>query len=214
MSNQESPTIPVRSQGGMSVIGNDDSRVHDSRKVWIADDDIMIVGVYGPGTSLEVTSNTKMPFENLTAGRGAGTEVISAGLQAMTGMTMSSTLNTIQTWEGNSPHEFTVELQLYALSDPEREVMKPLAALEYMIAPDVNESWGFGGEIMKDVQVSFGKRVIYNGLLIKSVSIPFDKETDSKGNYVRCTVNVTFSSIRMISKDRLRQGYGLGANYK
>lgn len=211
MSSQDAAAVPAQGQGGGSIIGNNDSRLHDSRKVWIASDEVTIVGAYGPGTSLEITSNMKMPFEGLTAGRGL--DVASAGLQATTGMTMVSTLNSRQTWEGNSPHEFTVELKLYALSDTEQEVMKPLAALEYMIAPDVGEFWGFGGEITKTVQVSIGKRIIYNELCLKSISLPFDKETDSKGNFVRCTVNLTFSSIQMISKDMLKKGYGLKARY-
>lgn len=186
------------------LIGNSDKRLHDSRKVWISDGNTTICGVYGPGTSMEISSNWSQPFDDLTPG--TAFKLSSSAIQSMTGLTMVKTLNTQQVWQGNQPTQFNLELQLYALQDPDLEVMQPLSALEDFIAPDVNWFWGIG-QIAKSLQVNIGRMVIYQPLVLNSVSIPFDKETDLKGRFVRCTVNLTLSTATMISKDMLKKGY-------
>lgn len=208
MSEQERTVKPLTTEH-VSLIGNTDKRVDDSRKIWIADNETFIVGVYGPGTSLEITANMGQPFEGLTPSKGF--QAGSALLQGSTGMTTVSNLNTQQVWQGNSPTQFNIELKLYALRDPDLEVMRPLRALENMIAPDTNDFWGFGGKVQKALQINIGRRVIYQFLVLNSISIPFDKETDSLGRYVRCTVNLTMSTLTMVSKDMLKLGYGIKA---
>ena len=56
------------SQGQAKCVGNIDTRLHTSRKVWLSDGETTVVGVYGPGTSMEVTAAYKQPFEELTPG--------------------------------------------------------------------------------------------------------------------------------------------------
>lgn len=187
-------------------IGNSDSRLHFSRKCWLTDGTTTIAGVYGPGTSLEITSNWTMPFETMTPGQNMQT---AGGLiQSRTGLTMVKTLNTQQVWQGNSPTQFNLELQLYALHDPDLEVMQPLRALEDFIAPDVDDFSLALGSIAKALQLNIGRMSLYQFLVLNSVSIPFDKETDLKGRFVRCTVNLALSTMTMISKDMLKKGYG------
>uniref|UniRef100_UPI00262F7C8D hypothetical protein n=1 Tax=uncultured Desulfovibrio sp. TaxID=167968 RepID=UPI00262F7C8D len=65
------------------------------------------------------------------------------------------------------------------------------------------------GELAKALQVDIGRMAIYQMLVLNSVSIPFDKETDSQGRFVRCTVNLQFSTLMMITKDRLKKGWGI-----
>lgn len=93
--------------------------------------------------------------------------------------------------------------------------MKPLAALEWMISPDVSIDGGgsIGGKIAAAVNLNIGTKVIYRDLCIDSISIPYDKEVDSQGNFVRCTVNVQFTTLTMITKDMLRKGYGFKAAF-
>lgn len=191
----------------MGQVGNMDSNISDARKVWIESPAVTVCGLYGPGTSQEITANWEQPFENLTIGNLAG----HAGgyVQAEKGMTSMTSFNTQQIWSSNRPTAFTVELKLYALSDPDLEVMKPLAALEYMIAPDTRDSWGGGGKIAEAVQLNIGRIVIYQYLVIDSISIPFDKEVDSKGRFVRCTVNVQLSTTTMVTREMLANGYGM-----
>lgn len=193
------------------LIGNSDKRLHDSRKVWISDGDTTICGVYGPGTSMEISSNCSQPFEDMTPG--SAMKTAGAGLQAATGKTMVKALNTRQVWQGNAPTQFNVELQLYALQDPDIEVMQPLTALESFIAPDVDRFWGVG-EIAKALQIDIGRMNIYQFLVLNSVSIPFDKETDLKGRFVRCTVNLALSTMTMITKDMLKKGYGFKSGFQ
>lgn len=188
--------------GEASLIGNIDTRLHDSRKCWISDGDTTICGVYGPGTSLEITSNWSMPFEDLTPG--SAFKVGSSVLQAISGETMVKALNTKQVWQGNQPTQFNVELQLYALQDPDIEVMQPLHALETFIAPDVDMYLGGAGKIAKDLQLDIGRMCIYQPLVLNSVSIPFDKETDTQGRFVRCTVNLALSTATMVTKAMLK----------
>lgn len=187
-------------------IGNSDKRLHDSRKCWLTDGTTTVVGVYGPGTSVEITANWSQPFESMTPGEAMQT----AGslIQAKTGNTMVKTLNTHQVWQGNSPAQISLELQLYALHDPDVEVMQPLRALEDFIAPDVADFSLGTGKIAKALQLNIGRMCIYQFLVLNSVSFPFDKETDLKGRFVRCTVTLALSTLTMISKDMLKKGYG------
>lgn len=199
------------SGAGARQIGNTDTRLSDFRKIWISDSDTTIVGVYGPGTSREITANWESPFENLSVGKKI--EVVGGLAQVATGMTFVCDFNTQQAWMGNRPTAFTIELLLYALSDPETEVMQPLRALEYMIAPDTNQLFGFGGKIQKALQVNIGTKFIYQMLVLESFSLALDKEVDSRGRFVRATANLQLTTLTMISKDMLRSGVGIKAGY-
>ena len=210
---KEASVKTIKDGGGASVLGNTDKRLSDARKIWIADDQTTIVGAYGPGTSMEITANWMSPFEAATLGN-TPLRTGAAFAQTMTGMTLVSTLNTRQAWEGNEPTRFNVELMLYALRDPDLEVMQPLRALEYMIAPDVNDFWGVGGKIAKALQLNVANRIIYQYLVLENLSAPFDKEMDSQGRFVRCTVNLTLSTLTMVSKQMLKKGYGAKSEYQ
>lgn len=199
--------------GQAKCIGNIDTRLHASRKVWLSDGETTVVGVYGPGTSMEIAASYDQPFKDLTGAALAekiagsfGIVAASAG-QAVLGKTTVTKMNTRQIWEKNDPTRFNLELQLYALRDPESEVMAPIRALETFIAPDVKAYVGVGN-IARPLTLSIGRKIIYNYLVLENISIPFDKETDSKGNFVRATVNLTLSTITMITKDMLNSGYG------
>lgn len=205
-------TSTVSSGSKNKVIGNTDKRLSDSRKIWITDGSTTIVGVYGPGTNMEVSANWGMPFADMTAGSSMLGATASA-LQAMTGRTLVDTLNTTQVWQYNEPTRFNVELILYALRDPDLEVMQPLRALEYFIAPDVGKFWSKIGEVTKALQINIANKIIYQYLVLNSISIPYDKETDSSGNFIRCTVTLALSTLTMVSKQMLKQGYGIKANY-
>ena len=210
---KEASVKTIKDGGGASVIGNTDKRLSDARKIWIADDQTTIVGAYGPGTSMEITANWMSPFEAATLGN-TPLRTGAAFIQTVTGMSLITTLNTRQAWEGNEPTRFNVELMLYALRDPDLEVMQPLRALEYMIAPDVNDFWGVGGKIAKALQLNVANRIIYQYLVLENISDPFDKEMDSQGRFVRCTVNLTLSTLTMVSKQMLKKGYGVKSEYQ
>lgn len=207
----EDRSIQNQQDNAPTIVGNTDFRLSDARKCWISDGETTVVGVYGPGTSVEISANWTQPFEDMTPGSALRTG--GAALQVATGSTMIKAFNTRQVWQGNSPTQFTVELMLYALQDPEIEVMQPIRALEYFIAPDVEMYWGIG-QISKALQLNIGRRVIYQYLVLNSVSEPFDKEMDSKGRFVRCTVNLSMSTMTMVTKDMLKKGYGLKSDFQ
>ncbi len=198
------------SSGQASCIGNIDTRLHTSRKAWLSDGETTVCGVYGPGTSMEIVATYNQPFEELTPSAITG-NVIAGAAQVVSNKTMVSAMNTRLVWEKNDPTKFNLELQLYALKDTEKEVMEPLRALENFIAPDAAAFIGVGN-IAKPLTLSIGRKIIYNYLVLESISIPFDKETDSKGNFVRATVNLTLSTITMVTKAMLKAGYGREGN--
>lgn len=211
MANDEKKAADKQEQKQKRV-GVADPRLHESRKCWLTDGETVVCGVYGSGTSMSVTANYKQPFESLTIGAsgGVGEFLVSAG-QVITQKTIVSAMNTRQIWENNSPTQFAVELQLYALRDPETEVMAALRALEEFIAPDADAFLGVGN-IAKPLQLSIGRRVIYQYLVLNSISLPFDKETDSKGRFVRATVNLELSTLTMVTKSMLKKGYGISSD--
>ncbi|MBQ7609115.1 MAG: hypothetical protein IJU76_14290 [Desulfovibrionaceae bacterium] len=199
---------------GQKQVGNADSRLHESRKCWLEDGETVVCGVYGPGTSMSITANYKQPFENILTGSNSSIgEFVTGAIQVVSGKTIVSAMNTRQIWENNSPTQFTLEMQLYALRDPETEVMAALRALETFIAPDASSFKGVGN-VAKPLQLSIGRRIIYQFLVLNSISIPFDKETDSKGRFVRATVNLELSTLTMVTKDMLKSGYGISGGFE
>ena len=195
------------------LVGNTDTRISNHRKCWIYSPDVTVCGIYGPGTSQEIVANWSSPFENSTLGEMF--QKVGGLIQAEKQMTSVTRFNTQQIWDNNRPTQFNLELKLYALRDANLEVMKPLAALEWMISTDVSVDGGgsIGGKIAAAVNLNIGTKVIYRDLCIDSISIPYDKEVDSQGNFVRCTVNVQFTTLTMITKDMLRKGYGFKAAF-
>ena len=93
---------------------------------------------------------------------------------------------------------------LYAVKDAAAEVMLPLRTLEEFAAPDTSAFIGLSGKATSILSLDIGRRIIY-----PSLSMPFDKEVDSKGNFVRCTVNITFTTPVALSQNLLKQGYGI-----
>lgn len=192
----------------MTILGNQDERLSRFRKVWIASPDVTVVGVYGPGTTWEITANWETPFENLTIGNMLG-QGGNLG-QAQTGATSVKASNTTQIWQSNRSTTLNIELKLYALSNPDIEVMQPLAALEYMIAPSEGRSFLSPGQIADSVQINIGTKIIYQPVVLDSISAPFDKEVDSQGRFVRCTINIQASTLTMVTREMLAEGHGMG----
>lgn len=187
-------------------IGNNDTRVSRFRKCWLqGSDGATICGIYGPGTSREITANWIQPF----AGESIGGKIPAAAAgvaQTMTGATLVQSFNSRQTWEANQPTAITLELLLYALEDPVQEVMLPLQQIEKWIAPDV----GGVGTPPDRVLLNMGTKVVYTDLVINSASLPFDKEVDSQGNFVRATTTLQLSTLTMVDKSMLNSGnYGI-----
>lgn len=195
------------------ILGNSDSRISDVHKIWISDGQRTICGVYGKGTSEQLAANWQMPFSDLQPGNSH--PVIQGALEA-SGRELTTVANTLQTWKGDQPPALTIELLLYALSDAESEVMKPLRALQEFMAPDVDALWN--GDIFNAkakpaksrLQILIGRKVIYQHFILKSITIPHGStERDSSGNYVRCTVNLEVESISMISLSNYKKGQGI-----
>lgn len=187
-----------------NCIGNADQRLADARKFWLQEEGGTTICAAFDTASLSVSANWESPFEGMTPG---GVFSTAGGiLQAATGSTLTKTVNTVQVWKGNQPVEIEAELMFYALRDPVAEVMKPLHCLELLIAPDTS---GIIGSIQKPLTLKIGKAAIYTNLILTSVSMPFDKETDSKGNFVRAKVNVNLRTKTMLDKDLLKKENGV-----
>ena len=189
-------------------IGILDPRVSPHRKCWLSDGKKTIVGVYGRGTSQEITEVWNSPFQNASLDSIA--PQATAAFQVFgNGKTFIKGMNSARTWSGNEPTNVNLELILYAVKDPAAEVMLPLHTLEEFAAPDTEVFMGLDGKAAAILSLDIGRRIIYPSLCMTNISMPFDKEVDSKGNFVRCTVNITFTTPVAISKNLLKQGYGI-----
>ncbi len=129
---------------------------------------------------------------------------------------MIHSFNSKQTWQANQPTAFTLELLLYALEDPIQEVMRPLQLLEQWFAPETMTLAGLlsmdFGRIPSLILLNIGTKVMYKDMVINSISLPFDKEVDSQGNFVRATVNLQLSTLTMVDRQMLNSGdYGIRA---
>ena len=203
--------IKGKQNNAASCIGNADQRLADARKLWIQEKGgtTTICAAFDTAT-MSVSANWESPFEGMTPG-GVMSTAGAAG-QALTGITTMTTKNTTQIWKGNQPVEIECELMFYALRDPVAEVMKPLHSLELLIAPDTSEGIIGFGSIQKPITLKIGKAAIYTDLILTSLSAPFDKETDSKGNFVRAKVNVNLRTKTMLNKKLLKKENGIRAS--
>lgn len=189
----------------MAQIGNNDTSLSPARKCWLTDGETTICGVWGSGTSINIVANWESPFTGMTPGQVK--EKLGAFFQAASGGSLFTVQNSRQTWVSNEPTQITLEMKFYALEDPVTEVMDPLRYLEKFIAPGVKAYWGWG-EIAKGLTLTIARKRMYDNLVLKSVSVPFDTEVNSSGDFVRATVTLELSTLTMVSKDMLEAGMG------
>lgn len=192
----------------VEFIGNADNSINDVLKAWIkpTNGTLMVCGLIGPGTSQQITAKYSEPFAQSTLG--AVAEKASALMQNVTdGVTSVTALNTLQVWEGNEPYSFNLVLIFYALADANAEVSRPLAELEKMMAPDVNQNSPINlsgvGNIMGrapcTVTLCIGRRKMIPNCVIESMSTPLDKGRDKQGNLIRAEVTLSIKTQRMLT---------------
>lgn len=184
--------------------------ISDALKVWVmSEDGTLVCAVLGPGTSQELQANWTSPFEGEALG--SKFEKLGGVAQAATGMTMTTTFNSRQVWQGNRPMQFNLEMIFFALSDPQNEVTYAIRELQRMESPEVNalipmtlsDGTPTFGNAPKPVTINMGKKIIYKDCVIENVSRPFDGQFTSDGHQVRATVNVQISSIDMLNRSKI-----------
>ncbi|GAB6036972.1 hypothetical protein JCM15519_15310 [Fundidesulfovibrio butyratiphilus] len=197
--------MPFYAMPATSAYGNRDPRVSERLKAWITGAGEAVCGVIGPGTTEDLTANWISPFE----GDSLGDKLQKVGgfIQGETGKTSKTTLNSRQVWQGNQPYKFQLELKLYALQDPETEVMQAIRTLKRLASPNANSAVpvfgadGFNvGDTPTVVQLCMRGTMIYKDCVIENLSIPYDKEIGKDGKWIRSTINMQISTIAMLSK--------------
>jgi hypothetical protein len=158
------------------------------------------VGLIGPGTTRQLQTNWNSPFESSNIG-GVIDKTMELG-QVATGITSITTLSSTQVYEGTRPLTFNLNLVFYALSDAYQEVMLPLQLLEEFASPQVNKVLP-GGRIPGMVTLNFGKKMIIPNCVIENITIPLDKERDSKGNLIRAEVQMQISTKVMLNRSEI-----------
>ncbi|HAR44978.1 MAG TPA: hypothetical protein DCS05_02080 [Nitrospiraceae bacterium] len=180
----------------MGFVGNADNRVSEYLKAWIkpTGSDSGVVGLIGPGTSRQLQSNWNSPFEQSSVG--SAYEKTAGLVQQMTGLTSVSHINGEQIWDGNRPESANLVLIFYALTDPVKEVMQALAALESMASPQV-KALAPGGRIPQTVTLNIGRVSLFTEMVIESIPSPLDGPKDSEGRLLKAEVNITLQTKNM-----------------
>lgn len=196
--------------GGGTTYGVQSSAISNTLKIWVrGEDGTTVCAVLGPGTSQELQANWTSPFEGEALG--SKFEKLGGLAQSATGMTMTTTFNSRQVWQGNRPMQFNLEMIFFALSDPQNEVTYAIRELQKMESPEVNslipmtlsDGTPTFGNAPKPVTINIGTKIIYQDCVIESVSRPFDGQFTSDGHQVRATVNVQVSSIDMLNRSKI-----------
>lgn len=180
----------------MALYGVQDESISEHLKIWVKQGDIQVAGIIGPGTSKTLTAKWNNPLMQSSLGNVPGAANAAALLQASTGNTSLSTLNTVQTWEGNESTTFNLNMIFIAQSDAVNEVMKALQALEEFASPEVN-SLQPGGRIPQTVSICIGMKLAITDCVIESISMPLDKERDKDGNLIRAEVTLNVTTKKM-----------------
>lgn len=201
------------------TVGNNDPAVSPYLKTWIGQGGVVVCGVTGEGTSKEIQANWDSPFE----GESIGSKLAKTGgaLQSgildeyagaigintnVKGFTSINTFQSRQVWGGNRPTQFNVVLQLYALSDPQNEVMNALIELEKMASPQVNDKTP-GGRVPGAVTINIGRNAVYPDCILESVSMPLGKEISKDGLFIRAEVNLAIQTMQMQNRSDIPSRY-------
>lgn len=202
---------------GLRTVGNADSSISPHLKVWIKQGGTQVVGVIGEGTTRDLQANWNSPFEQDSLG--GRFEKAGGLIQESTGATSVTELSSRQVWQGNQPTTINLIVKFYALSDARQEVMEPLKALEMFAAPQVRSNPGEqfkaaasgenpAGRIPGQVSINIGRRTIFTGCVIGSISTPLDKEVDRSGNLIRAEVTLQIQTIDMTTRAQIPGTFG------
>ncbi|MBF0121717.1 MAG: hypothetical protein HQK79_23045 [Desulfobacterales bacterium] len=217
-------------ESGLKILGVTDETISPYLKTWVKQGNVCVVGITGEGTSREVTANWTSPFEQDSLG---GKFQRMGGLvQMITHKTAKTKLNSIQTWEGNKPHQFNLVLKFFAQTDAKREVSDAIAALEKMMCPEVSENIPTAnsmGGAMKDAAVNFvtgktfrevikgrppepvwiniGRQNIVGDCVIAHITEPLDKEKTRDGYLIRAEVTLQVESLTMLNSSEIEATY-------
>lgn len=185
----------------------------------------MVVGVIGQGTSRSLTAKWDAPLEQTNAGSDGAVEKLAGAIQAKSGNTSITTFSTTQIWGGNSPLKFNLVLDFFALYDAQKQVMLPMQRLEEFASPDVKGYSPFEpgfiskladsntnggnktGRIPSRVSINVGRKMIFPECVIESVTMPIDKERDSKGNLIRAQITLDIQTLVMLNRDDVQKTY-------
>ncbi|GAB1077448.1 MULTISPECIES: hypothetical protein [Shewanella] len=181
--------------------------VSDHLKVYINQGDITVIGYIGEGASKQLSNFWQNPFEGDTVGQAGGGVSKGADLvQAGTGTTSKSQMNTALVWEGIGPHEINLPVYFKAFRNAKTEVQDALMYLEQMASPELAETVGIGS-IPKTCSINIGRRQIYPKCQIREVSYELDAPRDSKGYMTRNTAQLSITMDRMTNRTQVPNLY-------
>lgn len=176
----------------MKFYGVNDPEVSNVYKVWIQQDHVMVCGVIGEGSSMELISQWETPFEGMTLGAKSGGALSGVAQETFKGTTRSK-FTSLQQWSGNQPISINLSLEFYALNDAEKEVTMACKTLQQFASPEL-ESILMPGRRPKPVSLNIGGKMVITNAYITNVSIPLDGGKTSEGDQLTTTVNLQLSS--------------------
>lgn len=187
-----------------AIVGTNDPSLSVHLKAFIDTGDELVIGIVGEGSSREVSSLWESPFENDTVG--SYFSKIGGFVQAKTGMTSKSMLNTTQVWTGTTPITFNIMLELYAVSDPYTEVMAAVIALERAAHPEMNEN-SPGGRVPRNVGINVGRQIIYPECVITDVSKQLDGPISRAGYPLQAQVTLTLQTLTTLNASSIHETF-------
>lgn len=186
------------------VPNGQEDNISSHLKAIIKTQDTTVTAYLGQGSSKSITANWNQPF--LDAATGGMFSIPAAVLQTYTGYSINTQGATTVVWGGNEPIEITLELNFKAFDDPQNEVNGAIEALEKFASPMYSKS--VGGTIPAIVQLKIGK-LIFNHVVISSVSSPIDMNLNTDGYFMRGTVSLSIKSLLALSQGDISNGvYG------
>jgi len=196
-----------------TIYGMDIPEISEHLKGAVVQAGVCVIGLLGDGTSRDMTQSWGSPFENDTLenamGRGAGGKIGNLAKRGikMTGATTMTTLNTQKVWQSGD-HTLTLVLKFFVTQDgdPVSQVSRAVQSLEEMASPDIGTFPT--GRQPGLVAVNIGRRVIFPEMLIQGVPVALDKEVDSAGNMLRCTLSLSMTPFHMLGKPEIHKTYG------
>ncbi len=176
-----------------------DRRIASFHKIWVIDydNDIVVAGYIGEGTSKEIVSNWDTPFADSSLA--AKFAIVSGAMQDVTDIRIQSGINSRQQWSGNQPYTFNVVMKFRAFDRPEFEVEGAIKALEMMMAPE-SKAGGLAMRLPTNITLNFGGMQILPDCCIKSMSVPLDKERDKNGSLLRADVSLQIETRQTLTR--------------
>ena len=167
---------------------------------------ITVVGYIGEGATMSLTSQWTPPFANDNLGDSSYLGKTSDTVQAASGATSKSVLNSLLNWEGIEPPALNLPIHLKAFRNAKTEVEDAIMYLQMMQSPELNHAAPLG-RVPSTVDVTIGRKLKLLECVILDVTDELDSSKTKDGYRTENTVQLQLQRKMILNSSEIPSIY-------